>query len=101
MSYGVMHFFPGGTKAQYEASLAAVHPDQGRALPKGQIFHAAGPSKGGWTVVAIHDSKEGWERFRDKVLMPKLKEGMKGGFTSPPQETVFEVHKLVEHAPAR
>ncbi len=39
--YGVVHFFPGGTKEQYEASLAAVHPGEGR-LPDGQIFHAAG-----------------------------------------------------------
>ena len=41
----------------YEASLAAVHP--GRvSLPKGQIFLAAG----GWTIVAIHESKESWEQ---------------------------------------
>ena len=31
--YGVVHFFPGGTKEQYEASLAAVHPGEG--LPAG------------------------------------------------------------------
>ncbi|MFK4297303.1 hypothetical protein ABH924_002453 [Arthrobacter sp. GAS37] len=27
--YGVVHFFPGGTKDQYEASIAAVHPGEG------------------------------------------------------------------------
>ena len=26
MSYGVVHQFKGGTKDQYEASIAAVHP---------------------------------------------------------------------------
>ena len=41
MSYGVVHFFPGGTEAQYRASIAAVHPDDG-SLPAGQVFHAAG-----------------------------------------------------------
>ena len=45
MAYGIVHFFPGGTQAQYEASIAAVHPANG--LPPGQIFHAAGPSEGG------------------------------------------------------
>jgi hypothetical protein len=40
MAYAIMHFFPGGTKEQYEASIAAVHPSRS-TLPKGQIFHAA------------------------------------------------------------
>jgi hypothetical protein len=93
MAYGVVHYFPGGTKEQYEASLAAVHPNR-QSLPNGQIFHAAGGSAGGWTIVAVHDSKESWERFRDDILMPRLREGIKGGFSMPPQETVFDVHNL-------
>lgn len=91
MAYGVVHQFPGGTREQYEASLAAVHPSDG-SLPDGQVFHAAGPSEGGWTIVAVHDSRESWERFRDDVLMPRMAQGIDGGFTSPPQETTFEVH---------
>ena len=59
MAYGVVHHFPGGTREQYEASVAAVHPSDG-SLPGGQIFHAAGPSEGGWTIIAVHDSKESW-----------------------------------------
>jgi hypothetical protein len=70
-----------------------VHPSRA-SLPAGQIFHAAGASAGGWTIVAIHDSKESWERFRDDVLMPKMQKGVEGGFTTPPQETNFEVHNL-------
>jgi hypothetical protein len=49
MAYGIVHFFPGGTKEQYDASLGAVHPSK-TTLPKGQIYHAAGPSAGGWTI---------------------------------------------------
>jgi hypothetical protein len=93
MAYGIVHHFPGGTEEQYEASIAAVHPGRDR-LPEGQIFHTAGPSAGGWTVVAVHESKESWERFRDSILMPKLQQGISGGFTAPPQETAFEVHNL-------
>jgi hypothetical protein len=93
MAYGLVHHFPGGTKEQYEASIAAVHPADG-VLPEGQIFHAAGPSAGGWTIIAVHDSKESWERFRDGILVPRMEQGIDGGFTSPPQETVFEVHNL-------
>lgn len=93
MAYGIVHFFAGGTKEQYDASLAAVHP-AGTGLPKGQTFHAAGPSAGGWTVIAIHESKESWERFRDDILMPTLQKGVTGGFTAPPQEQAFEVYNL-------
>ena len=95
MAYGVIHQFPGGTKEQYEASIAAVHPGKD-SLPAGQIFHAAGPSEGGWTIVAMHESKESWEKFRDSVLVPKFKQGIKGGFPTLPQETVFDAHKLIQ-----
>ena len=93
MAYAVVHQFPGGTKEQYEASISAVHPADG-SLPDGQIFHAAGPSEGGWTITAVHESQESWERFRDETLMPKMQAGIPGGFPTPPQETAFPVHNL-------
>ena len=93
MAYGIVHFFAGGTKDQYEATRAAVHPDK-ETLPQGQIYHAAGPSEGGWTIIAIHESKEGWERFRNETLMPRLQKGVEGGFTTSPEEKAFEVHNL-------
>jgi hypothetical protein len=92
--YGVVHFFAGGTKDQYEASLAAVHPGEGR-LPEGQIFHAAGASAGGWTIMAVHESKESWEKFRDGILLPRMQQGIEGGFASPPEETVIDLYKVL------
>jgi hypothetical protein len=94
MAYAIVHHFPDGTKEQYEASIAAVHPGKDH-LPDGQIFHAAGPSEGGWTLVAVHDSKESWERFRDNILMPRMQRGITGGFPTPPQETAIDVYKLL------
>ena len=94
MAYGVVHMFAGGTKEQYEASLAAVHPEDG-SLPKGQLYHAAGPSAGGWTIVAVHDSRQSWEEFRDGTLMPRMTEGIAGGFGAPPEETEFEIDNEV------
>ncbi len=94
MAYGIVHQFAGGTAEQYEASIAAVHPSDG-SLPPGQVFHAAGASPDGWTIVAIHDTKESWEQFRDGTLMPRLQAGIDGGFAGPPQETSFEVHTQV------
>ena len=93
MAYGIVHHFPGGTKEQYEAVIAAVHPN-GHSLADGQLFDAAGASAGGWTIVAIHKSKEGWEKFRDDVLMPRMQQGIEGGFTSAPEETTFDVHHM-------
>ncbi len=90
MAYGIVHHFAGGTEDEYKASVAAVHPSDG-SLPEGQIFHAAGRTAEGWIIVAIHDSKDSWEKFRDKVLMPKMQAGIEGGFQGPPQETPFEV----------
>ena len=92
--YAIVHHFPGGTKAQYQASLKAVHPGK-NSLPAGQIFHSAGPSESGWTVVAIHESKKSWEQFLNTVLMPKFKKGIKGGFKTPPQESTFKVSFLL------
>ena len=91
MAYGIVHHFADGTKEQYDRSIAAVHPSA-TELPDGQIFHAAGAdADGGWTIVAIHDSKESWERFRDGTLLPALTEGIDGGFVGAPTERAFEV----------
>jgi hypothetical protein len=94
MAYAIVHHFPGGTQEQYEASIAAVHPGEG-LLPDGQIFHAAGPSDGGWTIVAVHVSKENWETFRDGILMPRMQQGIAGGFPTTPQETAIDVYKIL------
>jgi hypothetical protein len=48
----------------------------------------------GWTIVAVHESKESWELFRDGTLRPAFAKGITGGFTSSPQESAFEVHNL-------
>jgi hypothetical protein len=93
MTYTIVHHFPGGTKEQYDATVAALHPGKD-TLPKGQIFHAAGAWAGGWSVVAVHDSKESWEQFRDGTLMPRMKQGIKGGFATPPQEMSFDAYTV-------
>ena len=94
MAFGIVHHFPGGTKENYEASLAAVHPSGG-GLPDGQIFHAGGAVPGGWTIIAVHESKESWEKFRDGTLLPRLQAGVEGGFPTPPEETEIDIYKVM------
>jgi hypothetical protein len=92
MAHAVVHHFASGTKEQYKASRAAVHPAEG--LPDGQLFHMAGMAEQGWTIVAVHDSKESWENFRDNTLMPRMQAGIEGGFTEPPTSYEFEISHL-------
>lgn len=46
--------------------------------------------------IAVQESLASWEAFRDGTLMPRMQQGIAGGFTTPPQETGFEVHKLLK-----
>jgi len=92
MAYGIVHRFSGGTKEEYEAAVARVHPAEG--LPDGQIVHIAGATNDGWIVIAVHDSKQSWERFRDNTLLPGLSDLGDEGFPEPPEETTFEVDVL-------
>jgi len=94
MAFGIVHHFPGGTKENYEASIGAVHPSAG-GLPEGQIFHAAGAVPGGWTIMAVHESKVSWEKFRDGTLMPRMQQGVEGGFPTPPEETEIDIYKVM------
>jgi hypothetical protein len=88
MSYMITHFYEGGTDAQYRATRDAVHPPGG--LPEGQTHHFAGPTDGGYLVVAIWDSKESNDRFINEVLTPALPT-IEGGLVGPPQERTAEV----------
>ena len=92
MAYGIVHTFSGGTKEQYEAAVARVHPQDG--LPDGQIIHIAGHTDDGWIVIAVHESRESWERFREDTLLPGLQDLGDEGFSGPPEETTIEVEVL-------
>jgi len=91
MAFAIIHFFPGGTQKQYEATVKVAH---GGKLPEGQTFHAAGASPGGWTIFAIHDSKASWEKFRDTTLVPAMQAGIEGGFEGPPEETEIDLFSV-------
>jgi hypothetical protein len=90
MSFVITHFWPGATEAQYRATLAAAHPAQG--LPDGQTYHAAGPTEGGYLVVAVWDDKADFDRFVSEKLMggPPIE----GGFQGAPEERTAEVSNL-------
>jgi hypothetical protein len=87
MAYVIVNNFDGGTREQYDATVKVVHPPEG--LPAGQSHHYAGPSAAGWVVVAVWDSKETWEEFRDQTLLPGLQGLGDSGLPGPPKITEF------------
>jgi hypothetical protein len=66
----------------------------GGRLPEGQQYHAAGPTDGGFLVVAVWDSKAASDRFVTQTLMAKLP-GISGGMTGRPEERASEIANLV------
>jgi len=88
MAYVIVNDFEGGTREQYDATTAVVHPAGG--LPAGQTHHYAGPSTNGWVVVAVWESKGIWEKFRDETLLPAF-QGQGSVLPGPPKTTEFEV----------
>ena len=88
MAYVIINDFEGGTREQYDATTAVVHPPDG--LPAGQTHHYAGPSENGWVVVAVWESREIWERFRDETLLPAV-QGQASLLPGAPKTTEFEV----------
>jgi hypothetical protein len=90
MAFLLTHFWPGGTDEQYRAMLAAVHPANG--LPDGQVYHAAGPTQGGYLIAAVWDSKQSSDRFVNEVLLASLP--VDGGFEGQPEERAAEIANL-------
>lgn len=91
MSYMITHFWPGATEAQYEATVAVLHPPEG--LPEGQTYHAGGPTEGGILITAIWDTKEQFESFLHDKLIPSMP--IDGGFAGQPEERAAEITLLL------
>ena len=93
-AYGIVHFFPEGTKEQYEAAIAAVHPGEGR-MPAGADF----PCRRG--IPGWMDGHGGPRIERELGTVPgqysyaAVPRGHPGGFTSMPEETVVDLYKLL------
>jgi hypothetical protein len=92
-TFGITHTFRGGTAEQYDRSLKVVHPNDGKGLPPGQMYHAAGETSDGFVVVALWDSEASWVKFRDETLLPGLAQA-EGGLVGPPEEVSFQMHNF-------
>src|SRR5260221_13277832 len=73
MAYVIVNDFEGGTREQYDATTAVVHPAGG--LPPDQTHHYAGPKTNGWVVVAVWETKANWRKCRDETLFTAFQGG--------------------------
>jgi hypothetical protein len=87
MTYLLTHFLPGGTEAEYRATVAAATDAAGGTLP--ESFHAAGPTDGGFLIAAVYESEEASDRFVREPLMPRMP--IDGGLVGPPEERGAEI----------
>jgi hypothetical protein len=87
MTHLLTHFWPGGTEAEYRATVAAATDAAGGTLP--ESFHAAGPTDGGFLIAAVYESKETCDRFVSETLMPLMP--IEGGLVGPPEERGAEI----------
>jgi hypothetical protein len=72
MAIGLVFNGPGVTEAQYRQVLEQVSSDG--QMAEGMVYHAAGPSEGGWCVIEIWESKEAADRFFHEKLRAALRD---------------------------
>jgi hypothetical protein len=91
MSFLITHFWQGGTQEQYDAIIARAHPADG-SLPPGQLHHFAGPTEGGFLVVALWETREQNDAFQQQLFpVVQSMENPPG----PPEERTAEVTNQV------
>jgi hypothetical protein len=72
MANGVLFDLPGFTRQDYEALLEDL--DLEGNPPEGGILHVAAPNPtGGWLILDLWESEEGFEQFAQERLLPAVK----------------------------
>jgi hypothetical protein len=76
---------------KYDAVMKEVGLDKKDSQwPKGILFHAAGPIKGGgWHIVDVWEDKESFAKFRETRLLPAFE---KIGGIPQPRVTISQVY---------
>ena len=74
MAVAMIMEFPGGTQDGYDKILQNLGMGRGsEELPRGLIFHVAGPTPNGWQVVDVWESRADFDRFFAEKLGPAIR----------------------------
>jgi hypothetical protein len=92
MAIALLMEFPGGTQDQYDKILHGLGMERGsQDLPRGLIFHVAGPTNNGWQVIDVWESRADFDRFVAERLGPAIRAS--GVVPTTPKE--FPVYNLL------
>jgi len=99
MAIALLMEFPGATQDQYDKIMHELGMERGSEdLPRGLIFHVAGPSDKAWQVIDVWESRADFDRFVAERLGPAIRAS--GLVPMTPKE--FPVHNMLGvHFPAR
>lgn len=85
----------GVTQEMYDAVQRRLDADADP--PAGLILHTSGPVDGGWRIVDVWESAEGYNRFRDERVRPTVMALAKEAGIEPvaPQVTLRELYDVI------
>ena len=89
MAIGFIFNNPGQTQEQYDAAVEQLNLAE--SLPEGWIFHAAGPTEGGWRVVEVWESQEA----ADAYFQERLGQVLQNVGVSLDQPDSFRVYNVI------
>ncbi len=92
MTYGIVSEVPQPVE-MYERVNSAVREQLGGKDPDGLLFHVARPTKTGFQVLELWESREKSDRFSDEVLGPII-DRVSGG-QAPRREDVSEEFSIL------
>lgn len=89
MAVGIRIKFAGLAQEQFDAINALVDPDSNP--PKGLLFHASGPTDGGWGVIDFWESRAAFDEFQGRIQAAVAASGVQ--LQGPPDVKEFPVHE--------
>ena len=91
MAVGIRVTLDGATAEMFDQVNALIDPDSNP--PEGLLFHASGPTDGGYAAIDFWRSRSDFDRFAQERIGPAM---ASLGVTGAPDIEEFEVH---EHFP--
>jgi hypothetical protein len=94
MAIGLWIMFRDGTQEQYEAVNTQIDADANP--PDGLIFHSAGPTEGGWSVIDFWESRDLFDSFLADTLGPAIEELGDRAMPNEPSIKEFPVSNIIK-----
>jgi hypothetical protein len=91
MAVGIRIKLAGITQEQFDN--AHEHINAARTAPKGLLFHASGPTDGGWGIIDFWESRADFDAFAARIPEGMAAAGVE--LQGPPDIKEFPVHEMI------